>query len=77
MLSVTDGCQWRCGDGIIVPQRVIDYVTGHLPAGSITMRYTTVTRQGLERARQAIEAAMQAAVAQSAGPATLALPRPS
>jgi hypothetical protein len=24
MLSVTDGCQWRCGDGIIVPQRVID-----------------------------------------------------
>jgi hypothetical protein len=39
MLSVTDGCQWRCGDGIIVPQRVIDSLVNiaHIPKE--VMRY--------------------------------------
>lgn len=41
-----------------VPQIVIDYVTGHLPSGSVTMTtYTQATAEGMIKARDAIAAA--------------------
>lgn len=45
-----------------VPQRIIDYVTGHLPHGSVTMRvYTHATKEGLARVPTAIDAAWKSA----------------
>lgn len=45
-----------------VPQIVIDYITGHLPAGSVTMTtYTRATQEGLAKARQVMEDSWAAA----------------
>lgn len=45
-----------------VPQICIDYVTGHLPTGSVTMRlYTQPMQTGLAKARDVIQAAWDGA----------------
>jgi integrase len=53
-----------------VPQIVIDEITGHKPHGSLTLTtYTQATEQGRAKARESIETAWSAALAERAGKA--------
>ena len=56
----------------LVPQIVIDTITGHKPTGSVTHEvYTEAEQIGLDMAREAIENAWQEAVAHLSRPVRL------